>query len=124
MEPCEQCAEFHAKTHGFWSVVPGPWIKSVVKAWKEHWEGKDHRYGRDFAAFLGERLITDFNVKDTPSGSGSDRLPIFVFEVDAKDTCVGTVIVRCPKCDYLVEYEKDASDVMCHNCKAPLRIKG
>lgn len=36
------------------------WIESVRRDWREHWEPKpDHRYGRDFEAFLGERLKTD-----------------------------------------------------------------
>ena len=39
------------------------YMADVVKAWRGHWEGRnDHRYGRDFAAFLGERLMNDFNL--------------------------------------------------------------
>lgn len=39
------------------------WVNGVVKLWKAHWEGRlDHRYGRDFHAFLGESVLTDFNL--------------------------------------------------------------
>jgi hypothetical protein len=40
------------------------WMQGVIKAWQEHWEGRDHRYGQDFAAFVGERLMTDFELRD------------------------------------------------------------
>jgi len=39
------------------------WMKSVVDSWVENWKGKDHRYGHDFAAFLGERFLTDFDMR-------------------------------------------------------------
>ena len=41
------------------------WFSDVKKAWKEYWKDVDHRYGRDFAAFVGERLMTDFGLRDT-----------------------------------------------------------
>lgn len=40
------------------------WMTGVVSSWREHWEGTDHRYGKDFAAFLGERVITDFHLRE------------------------------------------------------------
>jgi hypothetical protein len=39
------------------------WAESVRLAWLEYWAGEDHRYGRDFAAFMGERFMTDFDVR-------------------------------------------------------------
>lgn len=41
------------------------YVNGVRRDWKEHWEGRlDHRYGRDFHAFLGERILTDFDLAD------------------------------------------------------------
>jgi len=40
-----------------------PWYKNVVEVWNEHWKGTDHRYGKDCAAFVGERLMTDFYLR-------------------------------------------------------------
>lgn len=40
------------------------WLANVVHHWREEWEGKDHRYGHDFAAFLGERFLTDFDRRE------------------------------------------------------------
>lgn len=40
------------------------WIQVVAKDWRLHWRGRDHRYGRDFAAFVGERLMTDFRLRE------------------------------------------------------------
>jgi hypothetical protein len=48
------------------AVEPGlrTWMEGVVKAWRDYWQGKDHRYGHDFASFVGERLMTDFELRD------------------------------------------------------------
>ena len=49
----------------------GEWYDEVRETWEGFWKGKDHRYGRDFAAFLGERLMSDFrlhNRADTAQG--------------------------------------------------------
>lgn len=41
------------------------WVDNVVESWRDHWRGRDdHRYGVDFAAFLGERFLTDFALRD------------------------------------------------------------
>jgi len=40
------------------------WMQDVVFAWRGYWKGKDHRYGHDFAAFVGERLLTDFDLRE------------------------------------------------------------
>lgn len=41
------------------------WALETAEAWNEHWrERPDHRYGLDFAAFLGERFLTDFNLRN------------------------------------------------------------
>ena len=51
------------------------YMTKVVAAWREHWEGRDHRYGTDFAAFLGERLMTDYRLRDQkPYPFGRARL--------------------------------------------------
>lgn len=40
------------------------WTTDVVRAWQGHWrERSGHRYGKDFAAFLGERFLTDFDMR-------------------------------------------------------------
>jgi len=39
------------------------WVAEVVALWEQVWKGKDHRYGRDFHAFLGERVLTDFELR-------------------------------------------------------------
>jgi hypothetical protein len=39
------------------------YVAGVVKAWEGYWRGKDHRYGQDFHAFLGERILTDFDLR-------------------------------------------------------------
>ena len=56
------------------------WMKAVVRAWKDQWRlHKDHRYGRDFAAFVGERLLTDFSLRDleqpTPAAASDPVTP-------------------------------------------------
>lgn len=51
------------------------WIRGVVSAWQEHWMGKDHRYGRDFAAFVGERLLTDFSLRAYEPGAPTGATP-------------------------------------------------
>lgn len=41
------------------------WADDVARAWLETWKGRDdHRYGKDFAAFMGERFLTDFDMRD------------------------------------------------------------
>ena len=41
------------------------WVQEVADVWQSTWKSKpNHRYGRDFAAFLGERLLTDFDLRD------------------------------------------------------------
>ncbi len=40
------------------------YVGRVVKDWESYWQERvDHRYGRDFHAFLGERILTDFNLR-------------------------------------------------------------
>jgi hypothetical protein len=39
----------------------------VQRDWLNHWKDRgDHRYAKDYAAFLGERLITDFRLPGKP----------------------------------------------------------
>lgn len=45
------------------------YVADVRATWEECWKGRDHRYGRDFAAFLGERLLTDFDLRHHERGS-------------------------------------------------------
>lgn len=40
------------------------WYDEVKETWEGYWKGKDHRYGCDFAAFVGERLMSDFRLRD------------------------------------------------------------
>ena len=40
------------------------WHAQVREDWRQYWQGKDHRYGRDFAAFLGERLRNDYRLPE------------------------------------------------------------
>ena len=41
------------------------WALDVRATWREHWQPRpDHRYGQDFAAFLGERLLTDCDLRE------------------------------------------------------------
>lgn len=36
------------------------WLEDVTTKWEEYWKLQpDSRYGKDFAAFVGERLLTD-----------------------------------------------------------------
>lgn len=43
------------------------WLSNVIVDWRTHWADRpDHRYGRDMAAFIGERLLTDFELRKTP----------------------------------------------------------
>ncbi|MFI5230756.1 MAG: hypothetical protein ACHQWU_16920 [Gemmatimonadales bacterium] len=50
------------------------WLASRAQDWDRHWKGRDHRYGDDFAAFVGEALLTDFELRDlgrdTPEPAG------------------------------------------------------
>ena len=39
------------------------YMDDVVECWERTWRGKNHRYGHDFAAFLGERVMTDFDLR-------------------------------------------------------------
>jgi hypothetical protein len=42
------------------------YIDEVHNAWMIHWASRpDTRYGKDFAAFLGERILTDFDHRRT-----------------------------------------------------------
>jgi hypothetical protein len=54
------------------------YVATVVKDWERYWRDRpDHRYGRDFHAFLGERILTDFDLRHhdrTPCRSASTRL--------------------------------------------------
>lgn len=45
------------------------WIEEVNAAWKDQWQNHEsvktdnpHRYSRDPGAFIGERLVTDFDL--------------------------------------------------------------
>lgn len=46
-----------------------PWIEDVRLHWELEWRHKEpvnghlHRYTKDFAAFLGERFLTDFKFR-------------------------------------------------------------
>ena len=40
------------------------YVAEVVKTWEEYWKPKvHHRYGQSFHAFLGERILTDFDLR-------------------------------------------------------------
>lgn len=45
-----------------------PWLEQVAEVWLEQWKNHQavppHRYKIDFAAFVGERLLTDFELRD------------------------------------------------------------
>jgi len=52
------------------------WFREVECVWDKHWKGRDHRYGRDFAAFVGERLLTDFHLRrDTEGENDTEQRP-------------------------------------------------
>lgn len=40
------------------------WMDDVAYHWESQWKGTDHRYGQSFAAFVGERFLTDFGMRD------------------------------------------------------------
>lgn len=41
------------------------YVREVRSVWRGHWAKRpDHRYGKDFAAFLGERLLSDFDLRE------------------------------------------------------------
>jgi hypothetical protein len=40
------------------------YVGSVVRDWEMFWKDRpDHRYGQDFHAFLGERVLTDWRIR-------------------------------------------------------------
>lgn len=39
------------------------WVASVREVWEKHWQKREHRY-KDFYAFLAERLLTDFSLRE------------------------------------------------------------
>jgi hypothetical protein len=43
---------------------PKSWLEDVVTAWSFWSQRTDHRYGCDFGAFLGERFLTDWNLRE------------------------------------------------------------
>jgi hypothetical protein len=40
----------------------GWYVAGVRDVWEKEWRGKDHPYSR-FSTFLGERLLTDFDLR-------------------------------------------------------------
>lgn len=44
------------------------WLEEIAATWAGYWKNHDmqpaHRYKMDFAAFVGERFMTDFNLRD------------------------------------------------------------
>jgi hypothetical protein len=53
------------------------WLEGVARTWAGYWkthpEEPPHRYKRDFAAFVGERLLTDFNLRDIEKRVRNDK---------------------------------------------------
>jgi hypothetical protein len=46
-----------------WGESMDQYVAGVVRDWEKFWKGRDHRYGHDFHAFLGERMLTDFDLR-------------------------------------------------------------
>ena len=52
------------------------WYVEVRETWEGFWKGRnEHRYGRDFAAFVGERLISDFRLTKPEGENDTEQRP-------------------------------------------------
>jgi hypothetical protein len=48
------------------------WVVEVRHTWEGYWRQKEgHRYAHDFAAFVGERMLTDFDLRHVVRSSAS-----------------------------------------------------
>lgn len=61
------------------SVLFVAWLEDVGREWREEWSHRDdHPFSR-FSTFLGERFLTDFDLREAERRI---RLPIRRFEED------------------------------------------
>jgi hypothetical protein len=97
------------------------WMLGALRDWDDHWKPRtDHRFGKDLYAFLGERLLTDFHLRDAgvvragevaapqecPWCHGANMVRL-------RDGLGGDRTIPCPACSGAAPQEATAPDYSC-----------